>query len=391
MNAKTSRIGVTHQASFVNARIDLNLIKRKISSHFLNPSASLTKPVKCTHSSTTSQNHSSTNSVESPQVKKVYFIGNSPFIQKYTNKDGEYITEIGDSIRGRYEIRKRLDSGSFGTVFDCLDHKTKQAVALKALKKTKTSKAQASNEFGICTLLANTNTIYSVKKTFEFNSHFFLVFELLSLSLYDFLKQNTFAPLNTSLVKRITVQLLLGLSQIHSKKIIHCDIKPENILFNHPNKSSIKIIDFGSACFSDQKVFNYIQSRLYRAPEIMLQSGYNEAIDMWSLGCVVAEMLLGVPLFVGDNEKEMICSIVNVIGLPPRALVDKSKARHLLKNNLLEPGTQPLKRLFVGFSNEIIDFLVKCFVWVPEERLTAKEALLCNWIRGVHVRAASVA
>ena len=98
-------------------------------------------------------------------------------------------------------------------------------------------------------------------------------------------------------------------------QIIHCDLKPENILLKEPNKSGIKIIDFGSSTFHDERVYTYIQSRFYRAPEIMLGIPYDCAIDMWSFGCIVSEMLLGFPLFA--NEASTYQQLLEV----PRAIL----------------------------------------------------------------------
>jgi dual specificity tyrosine-phosphorylation-regulated kinase 2/3/4 len=85
---------------------------------------------------------------------------------------------------------------------------------------------------------------------------------------------------------------------------VHCDLKPENILLKKANKSGIKLIDFGSSCFENERYYTYIQSRFYRAPEIMLGIPYTTAIDMWSCGCIVFEFLAGVPLFAGENERD---------------------------------------------------------------------------------------
>jgi len=87
-------------------------------------------------------------------------------------------------------------------------------------------------------------------------------------------------------------------------RIIHCDLKPENILLKQANKSGIKIVDFGSSCFEDEIIYTYIQSRFYRAPEIILGLRYTIAIDMWSFGCIMAELYMGYPIFPGENEQE---------------------------------------------------------------------------------------
>ena len=106
--------------------------------------------------------------------------------------------------------------------------------------------------------------------------------------------------------------------------IIHCDLKPENILLKEPNKSGIKIIDFGSSAFIDERVYTYIQSRFYRAPEIMLGIPYTCAIDMWSFGCIMAELCVGYPIFPGDSENDQMSRIFEVVGIPSLDVLEVS-------------------------------------------------------------------
>lgn len=105
-------------------------------------------------------------------------------------------------------------------------------------------------------------------------------------------------------------------------QIIHCDLKPENILLKTINKSGIKVIDFGSSCFEQERIYTYIQSRFYRAPEIMLGLPYRMDIDMWSFGCIVAELYMGYPLFPGESEQEQLACIMEIMGLPPLDLIE---------------------------------------------------------------------
>lgn len=100
---------------------------------------------------------------------------------------------------------------------------------------------------------------------------------------------------------KFAIQILHSLSFMHNNKIVHCDIKPENIMLKEAHKTGIKIIDFGSSCYEEQQFYTYIQSRYYRAPEVILGLKYTSAIDMWSLGCVLAELYLGYPMFPGQN------------------------------------------------------------------------------------------
>ena len=111
-----------------------------------------------------------------------------------------------------------------------------------------------------------------------------MVFELLSVNLYDLMKQNGYRGLSWSLLRLFLKQLLDSLCVLKDAKIIHCDLKPENILLNALTRPDITLIDFGSACFENQTVYSYIQSRFYRSPEVLVGLPYNATIDMWSFG-----------------------------------------------------------------------------------------------------------
>ena len=99
--------------------------------------------------------------------------------------------------------------------------------------------------------------------------------------------------------------------------IIHCDLKPENIMLKSKDKSAVKVIDFGSSAFADSIIYTYIQSRYYRAPEIMLGIPYTGAIDMWSFAAILVELYLGEPVFPGESEQEQMAYIMEYKGIPP--------------------------------------------------------------------------
>jgi dual specificity tyrosine-phosphorylation-regulated kinase 2/3/4 len=109
---------------------------------------------------------------------------------------------------------------------------------------------------------------------------------------------------------------------LKEENIIHCDLKPENILLKSPDKSGIKVIDFGSSCFYQQRIYTYIQSRFYRAPEIILGIPYTTAIDMWSFGCILTELFTGYPIFPGESEQEQLALIMEMKGIPDDYLLD---------------------------------------------------------------------
>ncbi len=189
--------------------------------------------------------------------------------------------------------------------------------------------------------------------------------------------------------------MLQALKFMRDENIIHCDMKPENILLKSKDKSGIKVIDFGSSCFSDQRIYTYIQSRFYRAPEIMLGIPFTTAIDMWSVGCILIELYIGVPIFPGESEFEQLMLFMEVIGQPDLQVLANAQRRanffeegsnELVYDvedsvgNLRIPGTKPLGLLLGNESETFLDFLGRILVWDPEQRITPIEALMHPWI-----------
>ena len=119
--------------------------------------------------------------------------------------------------------------------------------------------------------------------------------------------------------------------------IIHCDLKPENILMKKIDKSGIKIIDFGCGCFKNEKIYTYIQSRFYRAPEIVLSIPYTAAIDMWSFGCIIYELFAGTPLFAAEDEKDHMAYMMEIKGIPPRSVLVRSERRKVFFDDDYNP------------------------------------------------------
>lgn len=118
-------------------------------------------------------------------------------------------------------------------------------------------------------------------------------------------------------LKNITKQLLKALGKLHSMNVIHCDVKPENILISDEQKSEIKLIDFGSCCFSHETPTFYMQTRPYRAPELILGCEFNSKIDMWSLGCVLLEFYTGYAIFECLTIQAILAKIIAVCGPIP--------------------------------------------------------------------------
>lgn len=211
--------------------------------------------------------------------------------------------------------------------------------------------------------------------------------------MYEFLKSNRFQGLASSLIRRFGVQLLRALDLLSEHNIIHCDLKPENILLKNANHSAIKVIDFGSSCFGDKQLYTYIQSRFYRAPEIILGITYTIAIDMWSFGCILAELHTGYPLFPGESEAEQLLCIMEVMGLPPKDLLDKStrvegffvdyepKVIANSRGKKRIPGSKSIEGVLKDAEPGMIDFIKKCLEWDPVKRISPKEALMHEWMK----------
>lgn len=160
--------------------------------------------------------------------------------------------------------------------------------------------------------------IIQMYEHFTFRGHTCLTFELLNITLYDLLKITKFAGLPRDRVRRIGSQILQALFYMEQANIIHCDLKPENVLLVWPQSSEqentlqvpgqkprpftseqqdiVKLIDFGSSAFRNGPTYPYIQSRFYRAPEVILRNGYAHPIDIWSFGCLIAELVNGEKL-----------------------------------------------------------------------------------------------
>ena len=176
-----------------------------------------------------------------------------------------------------------------------------------------------------------------------------------------------------SLIRRFAIQILQSLKFLRDEDVIHCDLKPENILLKSPDKSGIKIIDFGSSCFSNQRIYSYIQSRFYRAPEIVIGIPYTTAIDMWSFGCILIELYTGIPIFPGESETEQLALIMQVFGMPPVEVLENAERKdkffrpgtnepiHIVEDpdgGLRLPGSRPLEEIIGDQSETFFDFIV---------------------------------
>ncbi|XP_044764901.1 dual specificity tyrosine-phosphorylation-regulated kinase 2 [Coccinella septempunctata] len=364
--------------------------------------------------------------VEIYNYPQIYFIGanakkrpgiiGTPNNSEYDNDQGSYIHIPHDHVAYRYEVLKVIGKGSFGQVVKAYDHKCHIHVALKMVRNEKRFHRQALEEVRILDHLRkqdkdNTMNIIHMLNSFTFRSHMCITFELLSINLYELIKKNKFQGFSLQLVRKFSHSLLQCLDALNKNKIIHCDMKPENVLLKQQGRSGLKVIDFGSSCYEKNRVYTYIQSRYYRAPEVILGAQYGMPIDMWSLGCILAELLTGFPLLPGEDEADQLACIMELLGMPPQKLLDQSKraksfinskgipryctcttlpnGQVTLRGGLSRrgklrgpPASKDLKTALKGCDDPtFLDFIKRCLEWDPEARLTPSAALRHLWLR----------
>lgn len=243
-----------------------------------------------------------------------------------SNSEGDYQLvqhEVLYSGTNQYEVLEFLGRGTFGQVVKCWKKGTNEIVAIKILKNHPSYARQGQIEVSILQRLSQESAeeynFVRAYECFSHKNHTCLVFEMLEQNLYDFIKRNKFSPLPLKCIRPVLQQCLTALSKLKQLGLIHADLKPENIMLTDPigQPFRVKVIDFGSASHVSKAVCStYLQSRYYRSPEILLGLPFCEAIDMWSLGCVIAELFLGWPLYPGSSEYDQIRYIIQTQGLP---------------------------------------------------------------------------
>lgn len=207
-------------------------------------------------------------------------------------------------------------------------------MCLKVIKNTKDFFDQSLDEIKILELLRQTgkchqNNIIEMRTFFYHREHLIIVTELLRQNLFEFgkfiLDHDEEAYFTLPRLSYITRQCLIALKFVHKLGLVHSDVKPENILLGSYSRSLVKLIDFGSSCYLTDRQSSYIQSRSYRAPEVVLGLPYDGKIDVWSLGCVVAEMFTGEVTFQNDSIVSMLSRIEAICGPFPRHMIAQGR------------------------------------------------------------------
>jgi len=242
---------------------------------------------------------------------------------------------INSIVAGRYQVVEYLGSAAFSKAIQCYDIHTEQMVCMKIIENNKDYFDQSVDEIKLlryiqanCSDLDGKNLLRLID-FFYHKEHLFIVTELLRDNLYEYSKYNREVEkklyFNVPRLQRITKQILNALAFIHDLKLIHCDLKPENILIKSYSRCEVKVIDFGSSCFIHDHLSSYVQSRSYRAPEVILGCKYSYKIDMWSLGCILAELYTGYVLFQNDSVQGLLSRVVGIIGPVPEYMMKEGR------------------------------------------------------------------
>ncbi|KAJ4956514.1 hypothetical protein NE237_013297 [Protea cynaroides] len=317
-----------------------------------------------------------------------------PDMRRKGSMEVDFFTEYGEG--NRYIIEEVIGKGSYGVVCSAYDTHTGEKVAIKKINDIFEHVSDATRilrEIKLLRILRHPD-IVEIKHILlppsrrEFKD-IYVVFELMESDLHQVIKAND--DLTLEHYQFFLYQLLRGLKYIHTANVFHRDLKPKNILANADCK--LKICDFGLArvAFNDTPtaIFwtDYIATRWYRAPELCgsFFSKYTPAIDIWSIGCIFAEILTGKPLFPGKNVVHQLDLMTDLLGTPSAeaiARVRNEKARRYL-SSMRKKKPIPLSQKFPNADPLALRLLERMLAFEPKDRPTAEEALADPYFRGL--------
>eukprot|EP01025_Chloroclados_australasicus_P031311 TRINITY_DN3167_c0_g1_i4.p1 TRINITY_DN3167_c0_g1~~TRINITY_DN3167_c0_g1_i4.p1 ORF type:complete len:1021 (-),score=158.73 TRINITY_DN3167_c0_g1_i4:1973-4954(-) len=309
-----------------------------------------------------------------------------------------------DLIAGRYEVQDFVGSAAFSNAIFAFDIKEKRPVCLKIIKNRKDYFDQSLDEIKLLNYVNSNDpddskNVLRLHDYFYYREHLILVCELLHKNLYEWQKYTRDQKLpnyfTLSRVQSIAKQVLTALKFLHSLDLIHADLKPENILIKDYEQCTVKVIDLGSSCFTTDTPSTYIQSRSYRSPEVILGAPYDGRIDVWSLGCILAELLTGAILFQNDTVGTLLSRIVAVFGPFPDSLlqVSKNRDKFITDNGYIfermpngpytthKPKRTSLRAKVPQADEDCLKFLQYLLTVDSQERPTAAQALEHPWLK----------
>ncbi|XP_016344046.1 mitogen-activated protein kinase 1-like [Sinocyclocheilus anshuiensis] len=285
----------------------------------------------------------------------------------------------------RYTDLHYIGEGAYGMVCSAFDNVNKIRVAIKKISpfEHQTYCQRTLREIKILLRFRHENIIgindILRARRIDYMRDVYIVQDLMETDLYKLLKTQ---QLSNDHICYFLYQILRGLKYIHSANVLHRDLKPSNLLIN--TTCDLKICDFGLARIADPEhdhtgfLTEYVATRWYRAPEIMLNSkGYTKSIDIWSVGCILAEMLSNRPIFPGKHYLDQLNHILGILGSPSQDdlnCIINMKARNYLQSLPQKPKI-PWSKLFPKADNKALDLLDRMLTFNPIRRITVEEAL----------------
>ncbi|XP_010902090.1 dual specificity protein kinase CLK2 isoform X1 [Esox lucius] len=329
------------------------------------------------------------------------------------DEEGHLICRSGDVLQERYEIVNTLGEGTFGRVMQCIDHRRGgAAVALKIIKNVEKYKEAARLEINVLERInekdpENKYLCVQMYDWFDYHGHMCISFELLALSTFDFLKENNYLPYSISQVRHMAYQLCLAVKFLHETKLTHTDLKPENILFvnsdftityNIEKKrdertvkcTDVRVVDFGSATFDHEHHSTIVSTRHYRAPEVILELGWSQPCDVWSIGCILFEYYLGFTLFQTHDNREHLAMMERILGPVPSRMIRKTrKQKYFYRGRLdwdesssagryVRENCKPLRRYLLSEAEEhhqLFDLIESMLEYEPSKRLALADSI----------------
>jgi cyclin-dependent kinase len=282
----------------------------------------------------------------------------------------------------KYTRTSKLGEGTYGVVYRAKDQKGQEIYALKKIRLQAEEEGIPSTAIREISLLKELNHINIVKlyEVLHSSKKLTLVFEYVEQDLKKVIDSTNGKGVEMKYVKSFLYQLLKGVDYIHKKKVLHRDLKPQNLLINKDN--IVKIGDFGLARGYGIPVKNYtheVVTLWYRPPDVLLgNKTYGTTVDMWSIGCIFAEMVTGKPLFAGNTETDQLKKIFQIRGTPNEKYAPQLKELPewgVGDNNFEDYPEKNFKELFTNLDSEGIDLLQKFLNLEPDKRISAEEAL----------------
>lgn len=297
----------------------------------------------------------------------------------------------------RYTLQRPIGKGAYGVVCSARDNLTGQEVAIKKIAGIVDSVTDCRRTLREMRLLRHFKheNVITIKDVYvpagdgQLFKDVYTVSELMATDLHNIIASEQ--GLTGDHCQYFTYQILRALKHIHSANVLHRDLKPSNILLN--GNCDLKICDFGLARVNPEISSNltvYVATRWYRAPEIMLSSesgDYTRAVDMWSVGCILAEIIGRRPLFPGNDLLDQLHQVTNVIGTPTESEIESihnDNAKVYVRNNLMNKPRQPLSQLFRGVDPLLLDLLEKMLLFDPRKRITVERALEHPYLASLH-------